>query len=92
MVELLEQAGWGRGHGLPKLGMDCAGGDFAVRLSSFLQPKGIGSYLRTHVGREPRYDTSKIQRELGMKFRPVKSSILDTMEDLGRWGRVTRTN
>jgi dihydroflavonol-4-reductase len=90
VVELLAKNGWGRGNELPKLGMDCAVGDFAVRLSSYLQPKGVGSYLRTHVGRVPRYDTAKIQRELGMTFRPVETSILDTMEDLARWGHIER--
>jgi len=90
LVELLEKNGWGTGNKLPKLGMDCAIGDFAVRLSSYLQPKGVGSYLRTHVGRVPRYDTSKIQKELGLKFRPVETSILDTLEDMARWGHVVK--
>ncbi len=90
LVELLTQNGWAKGNKLPTLGMDCAVGDFAVRLSSYLQPKGVGSYLRTHVGRVPRYDTSKIRRELGVVFRPVADSILDTMNDLAKWGHVTR--
>jgi dihydroflavonol-4-reductase len=90
VVELLAKNGWAEGHKLPTLGMDCAIGDFAVRLSSYLQPKGVGSYLRTHVGRVPRYDTTKIRRELGIAFRPVEGSILDTMADLARWGHVTR--
>jgi len=90
LVALLEEEGWGKGHKLPKLGMDCAVGDFAVRLSSYLQPKGVGSYLRTHVGRVPRYDTTKVRSELGLTFRPARTSIHDTMEDLARWGHVTR--
>jgi dihydroflavonol-4-reductase len=85
MVALLGEHGYGEGYKLPKIGLDCSIGDFTVKLSSYLQPKGVGSYLRTHVGRVPRYDTSKIQRELGMRFRPVKASILDTMADLDRW-------
>ena len=36
--------------------------------ASLVQTKGVGSYLRTHVGRVPRYDTTKIQRDLGMRF------------------------
>ncbi len=90
VVELLQKHRWGEGNRLPTLGMDCAVGDFAVRLSSYFQPKGVGSYLRTHVGRVPRYDTSKIEKELGMKFRPVETSILDTLADLARWGHVKR--
>ncbi len=88
LVELLESSGWGRGNKLPKLGMDCAAGDFAVKVSSYLQPKGVGSYLRTHVGRVPRYDTSKIQRDLGLRFRPVSESVLDTLADLATWGHA----
>lgn len=88
VVEMMTEAGWAKGHKLPKLGMDCAVGDFTVKLSSYMQPKGVGSYLRTHVGRTPRYDTSKIQNELGMKFRPAKESILDTLEDLAKWKHI----
>lgn len=73
---------------LPNRGIDCGIGDFAVKLSSYFQPKGIGSYLRTHVGRVPRYDTSKIERQLKITFRPVTSSIADTIEDLARAGRL----
>ena len=90
VVALLGEKGWGEGRKLPKLGFDCAVGDFTVRLSSYLQPKGVGSYLRTHVGRVPRYDTSKIQKELGLSFRPVRASILDTVADLDRWGHLPR--
>lgn len=88
LVELLTREGFAEGYALPKLGMDCKAGDFAVRLSSYLQPKGVGSYLRTHVGRVPRYDTSKIRRELGLEFRPVERTILDTMADLARWNHL----
>jgi dihydroflavonol-4-reductase len=90
LVALLEQNGWGKGNKLPKIGMDCAAGDFAVRLSSYLQPKGVGSYLRTHVGRVPRYDTSKVQNELGLSFTPVRVAVLDTLQDLERWGHIKR--
>jgi hypothetical protein len=42
------------------------------------------------VGRVPRYDASKVQNELGLRFRPVETSILDTLDDLARWGHVQR--
>ncbi|MDX2090695.1 MAG: aldehyde reductase [Kofleriaceae bacterium] len=90
VVKLLANRGWGTGRKLPKLGMDCAVGDFAVRLSSYFQPKGVGSYLRTHVGRVPRYDTTKVRSELGLTFRPVTESILDTLADLERWGHLAK--
>jgi dihydroflavonol-4-reductase len=88
VVDLLKKNGWADGHKLPTLGLDNAAGSLVVKLASYLQPKGVGSYLRTHVGRVPRYDTSKIQRELGMRFRPLEPSILETMDDLERWKHI----
>lgn len=90
VVDLLGRHGWGEGNKLPRLGMDCSVGDFAVRLSSYMQPRGIGSYLRTHVGRTPRYNTGKIRRELGLTFRPTETSILETLDDLARWGHARK--
>lgn len=88
LVELLGELGYSDGYKLPKLGMDCAVGDVAVRLSSYFQPKGIGSYLRTHVGRVPRYDNGKIRGELGLELRPIRTTVAETLEDLKRWGHL----
>ena len=85
LVAFLGELGPSFGASLPKLGLDCGIGDVTVRLSSYLQPKGVGSYLRTHVGRVPRHDTSKIQRQLGLSFRPARESVRDTVVDLQRW-------
>jgi dihydroflavonol-4-reductase len=87
VVDLLKRNGWKQK--LPSIPLDNAIGDAIVKLASFAQPKGVGSYLRTHIGRVPRYDTSKIRRELGMQFRPIDESILDTMADLKRWGHIS---
>ena len=73
---------------LPSRNLECGIGDFAVKLGSYFQPAGVGSYLRTHLGRVPRYDTGKIQRHLGIEFRPVASSIVDTIADLQRAGHL----
>ena len=59
-----------------------------VRLSSYIQPKGVGSYLRTHLGRVPRYDTSKIRRNWGCRSDPREETIAETMTDLARWGHL----
>lgn len=73
---------------LPARGLDCAIGDHAVRLSSYLQPKGVGSYLRTHVGRVPRFDNTKIRAELDLQFRPLRETIRETVADVVAWGHT----
>ena len=87
VVELLRNNGYQR-YQLPKIGLDSSAGDIVIRLASYFKSPGVGSYLRTHVGRVPRYDTSKAGLELGTTFRPVKQSILETMRDLDRWGHL----
>jgi dihydroflavonol-4-reductase len=87
VVQLLRDRGWADTK-LPKLGLDCSVGDYAAKLGSYLQPKGVGSYIRTHIGRVPRFDNAKIKRELHLEFRPLTETIVDTMNDLGKWGHV----
>ncbi|TVQ94062.1 MAG: NAD-dependent epimerase/dehydratase family protein [Deltaproteobacteria bacterium] len=85
VVELLRD----RGHeGLPSMALDNAIGRAIVWCGSWFQPKGAGTYLRTHLGRVPRYDNRKIQDDLGISFRSAESSILDTIGDLRRWGHL----
>ena len=84
LVDLLKARGWGDGHKLPSMALP----DFVVKLASFTQASGVGSYLRTHVGRVPRYSTAKIRRDLGITFRPAADAVIDTMNDLKRWGHI----
>jgi dihydroflavonol-4-reductase len=90
VVELLASHGWRDGYRLPRIGLDGPLGSALVRLASYTRSKGVGSYLRTHVGRVPCYDASRIQRELGVAFRPAAETVLDTMDDLARWGHLPR--
>ena len=73
---------------LPTLGLDNAAGTALVKLLSWFQPKGAGSYLRSHLGRVPAYDNGKIRHELGLEFRPARSCVLDTLEDLRQRGLI----
>lgn len=73
---------------LPQAALDGAVGTGLARLMSYTQSAGVGSYLRTHLGKVPRFDNSKIRRDLGLEFRDVDRSILETLEDLRRWGHV----
>lgn len=90
LVQVLRDAGYAEGSSLPRMDLACAVGDFAARLMSYTQPKGTGSYLRTHLGKHMRYDNSKIRRELGVEFRPAKDAVLDAVEDLFRHGHLER--
>ena len=73
---------------IPSLGMDNAVGSAVLRVFSHFQPKGTGSYMRSHLGGVPAYDTGKIRRELGLEFRPVRASVMDTLEDLRQRGLI----
>lgn len=64
-------------------------GDALVKILVSTQPKGIRTFIRTHVGRGVEYDNSKIRQELGMTFRLVKESISETVEDLLRWKHIS---
>ena len=41
-----------------------------------------------HIGRRPRFANTKIRGELGLAFRPIETTIAETMADLGRWGHL----
>ena len=73
---------------LPKRDLSGPFGTALLKLASYSQPRGIGSYLRSHLGRVPRYDAGKSVRELGMHYRPAIESVKDTLADLARWGHV----
>jgi dihydroflavonol-4-reductase len=90
IVGWLRDAGYGTGTRLPSRGLDNPFGNLLVRLNSYVQPAGVGSYLRTHIGRVPRYDMRKAREELGLSLRPTRDTVLDTARDLERQGHITR--
>jgi dihydroflavonol-4-reductase len=73
---------------LPRLNLSGPVGTALMKLVSRTQPQGVGSYLRTHLGRHPRFDTSKLRRDLGIVLRPPAESVRDTLADLVRWGHI----
>lgn len=87
VVALLKANGYGR-YKLPSFSLDSGLATAVVKLAVFTQPKGVASYLRTHLGRVPRYDTTKIRTELGVTFRAASDTILETAKDLQRWGHL----
>jgi dihydroflavonol-4-reductase len=74
---------------LPSLPLDNAIGRALVRLGSTFQPSGNRDFIRTNLGRRFQIDTTRIRTELGMEFRSVGESILDTYRDLRGWGHIT---
>ena len=78
----LPQAKW------PSLPLDNRLGVWLAKAASYTQPRAVGSYLRSHLGRKLAYDNSKIRRELGLSFRPARESIAETAADLVRWGHI----
>lgn len=87
MVELLRANGYDD-YKLPKLNFACKAGDVAVRALSVFEDAGTRSYLRTNLGRVPRFDNAKIKGDLGVEFRDVETTLLETVDDLIRWGHV----
>jgi dihydroflavonol-4-reductase len=74
---------------LPRLDLSGGFGTALMKLASLTQPTGVGSYLRTHLGRVPRYDTARSTTDLGIIYRPVAQSLSDTLADLARWGHIS---
>jgi dihydroflavonol-4-reductase len=88
VIGILERASAGTKNKLPKLALDNAVGTAMTHLASYMQPKGVGVYLRTNLGRPARFDNTKIQGQLGMSFRPIEPSIVETVADLRKWGHI----
>jgi nucleoside-diphosphate-sugar epimerase len=87
VVGVLAANGFGKAR-LPKMGMDSPFGNRLALLAAYLQPKGVKSYLQTHIGRIPRFDHAKIVNDLGIEFRSVDGSIVEACRDLADWGHV----
>ena len=87
-VATLQQALDGR-YRLPKRNLDSAFGRFVVRIAAWFQPPGVRSFLRTNLGRVPRFDNAKIRADLGVSFMPMSASFPDAVADLERWGHLT---
>jgi dihydroflavonol-4-reductase len=88
VIELLRANGWGDRYKLPSIGLDNAVGVALTRFAARFQAAGTRDYMRSHLGGEMRFDNTKARRELGLDFRDVDQTILDTMDDLEHWGHL----
>ncbi|MGO1117500.1 SDR family oxidoreductase [Rhodovibrionaceae bacterium A322] len=87
LVALLRKEGYGHCK-LPKFDWTGPWGTRLMKLLSYTQPSGIGTVLRTHIGRDIAFDNNKIIRDLGMNFRSPAESVIDTLADLSKWGHI----
>ena len=88
VVSILRETGYSN-YNLPKMKMTGMVGNAMVKILVSTQPKGVRTFIRTHVGRGVEYDNSKIRQELGISFRSVKESILEAVKDLLRWKHIS---
>jgi dihydroflavonol-4-reductase len=87
VVALMRAQGYGHTK-IPKFNLTGAFGTKLMKLASYAQPVGIGSYLRTHLGRVPRFSNEKAVQELGIHFMSPQQTVKDTLADLSRWGHI----
>ncbi|MFZ4525207.1 MAG: SDR family oxidoreductase [Chlorobium sp.] len=87
LVALLKSSGFGT-YALPNVDLSSSAGSLLMKALSFTQPKNTGMYIRTNIGRTLRYDNSKIIRELGLSFMTVRESMIDTVNDMVKWGHL----
>ena len=87
VVNILREAGYNN-YKLPKIKMTGTIGNALVKILVITQPKGVRTFIRTHVGRSAKYDNSKIRQDFEMTFRPIKGSILEAVEDVIRWKHI----
>ncbi len=91
VVDLMQSLGYEHTK-LPKLKFTGRAGTWLMRLLSHTQPTGVGCYLRTHLGRVPRFDNKKIKREIGISFRKSADTIRHTLADLAKWRPIAAGN
>ncbi|MGH8871195.1 MAG: SDR family oxidoreductase [Acidimicrobiia bacterium] len=88
VIDLLRANGWSDRYRLPRMSLDRGVGVALSRLAVGFQPPGTRSYMKNHLGGRMRFDNSKARDGLGLVFRDVDQTILETMDDLERWGHL----
>lgn len=90
VVRLLRARGYDDGFKLPRLDFSGAVGTWLAKSAAWTQPSGTRSFLKTHLGKVMAFDNRKARNELGLSLRPVDDTIVETVEDLLRWGHLER--
>jgi dihydroflavonol-4-reductase len=90
VLDLLRANGWGDRYRLPTIAVDRGIGIPLSKLVAAVQSPGARDYLMNHLGGSMRFDNSKAKTGLGLEFRDVDQTVLETMDDLERWGHLGR--
>jgi dihydroflavonol-4-reductase len=64
-------------------------GDMLIYLDSLRRKIGLGTYIRSNIGKICFVDNSKIVSELKMTFSPMQQTIIDTVQNLIDWKLVS---
>jgi len=87
VVAYLKSLGYTQ-YKLPKVNLATPFGNKVMKLLSYTQPKGSGSYMRSHIGKDMRYNNAKVKSELGLEFISAKESIQAAIADLFKWNHL----
>jgi dihydroflavonol-4-reductase len=88
MAQILREEGLADGYRLPRLRLTGRFGTALALMLARTRPPGMRAYLETHLGKTLRADASRVTRELGVGYRPVRQTLRDTVADLERWGHL----
>lgn len=56
--------------------------DWVVRMATAFESAGTRDYLQCNLGKVPNVDNTKSKEVLGLKYRPMEETVLDTAADL----------
>lgn len=91
-ARVLREEGLTAGYPIPRLRLTGRVGDMLVRVYARTRSPGLRSYLGTHLGRSLSVDGSRITRELGVAYRPVRETLRDTIAYLEGAGHLQRAS
>ena len=87
VLKLLKANGYTK-YRYPKLPLTSKFGTVLAKLFSYTENQGIGSFLRTHLGKKMLFDNSKTKKDFGFEYRDMDQTILETVADMAEWGHI----
>lgn len=90
VVEIMEAMGLREKYKIPRLSLDSRMGTVVARAAAVFQPTQTRRFAHANLGKSFVIDTSKIQRELGIEFRPIEDTLREAIADVDAWGHLGR--